>query len=170
MPSVSTPYTAQLTDVLLREQASCQALIETVEAERLAIKTLAIGEFHAINVRRISVLEDLRSIADARDRVVRQIADAAALPGSITSLHKLLDCWEGSEGARIRRQYDIVMTTAKRAREEIKLNVVLIENFRGFIEQALAAGATAMTDGKAYNRTGKPSSIHPMSTVVYQQG
>ena len=116
------------------------------------------------------MLEELRSITDARDRVVRQIAEAAARPGSLTSLHSLLDRWQGPEGARMRRHYDVLMTTAKRVREEIKLNVVLIENFRGFIEQALAAGASAMTDGKAYNRSGKPASIHPMSTVVYQQG
>lgn len=170
MPSVSTTLSRQLTDVLLREQATCQALLETVEAERAAIKTLAISEFHSINVRRIAVLEQLRSITDTRDRVIRQIAEAASLPGPISSLHMLLDHWQGSDGVRIRRQYDVLMTTAKRVREEIKLNVVLIENFRGFIEQALSAGATAMTDGKAYNRTGKPSSIHPVSTAVYQQG
>ena len=44
MPSVSTTLSRQLTDVLLREQATCQALLETVEAERAAIKTLAIRD------------------------------------------------------------------------------------------------------------------------------
>jgi xanthine dehydrogenase iron-sulfur cluster and FAD-binding subunit A len=170
MSSVSTALSAQLIDILFREQASCHALLETVEAERHAIKTLAIGEFHPINVRRIAALEQLRSIADARDRAVRQIADAASLPGPISSLQVLLDRWTGAEVTAIRGHYDALMVTAKRVREEIKLNVVLIENFRGFIEQALTAGATAMTDGKAYSRTGKPASANPMSAVLYQQG
>lgn len=170
MPSVSTTLSRQLIDILLQEQATCQALLETVEAERHAIKTLAIGEFHPINVRRIAVLEQLRSIADARELAVRQVADAAALPGSISSLHMLLDRWKGPDVTAIRRHYDAVLVTAKRAREEIKLNVALIENFRGFIEQALTAGASAMTDGNAYSRTGKLASASPMSAVLYQQG
>lgn len=170
MPSVSTTLSRQLIDILLQEQATCQALLETVEAERHAIKALAIGEFHPINVRRIAVLEQLRSIADARELAVRQVADAASLPGSISSLQLLLDRWKGPDVTAIRRQYDAVLVTAKRAREEIKLNVALIENFRGFIEQALTAGASAMTDGNAYNRTGKPASVSPMSAVLYQQG
>lgn len=170
MSSVSTALSAQLIDVLFREQASCHALLETVEAERHAIKALAISEFHTINVRRIAVLEQLQSIAEARELVVRQVADAASLSGPISSLQVLLDRWKGSEVEAIRRHYDAVMVTAKRVREEIKLNVVLIENFRGFIEQALTAGSTAMTDGKAYNRMGKPASANPMSAVLYQQG
>lgn len=170
MSSVSTALSTQLVDILLREQASCHALLETVEAERHAIKTLAIGEFHQINVRRIAVLEQLRTIADAREQTVRRVADAASLPGPISSLQVLLDRWKGPDVTAIRRHYDAVMVTAKRAREEIKLNVVLIENFRGFIEQALTAGATAMTDGKAYGRTGKPASAHTLSAVLYQQG
>ncbi|MCS6291574.1 MAG: flagellar export chaperone FlgN [Nitrospira sp.] len=170
MSSVSTALSAQLIDILLREQTSCQALLETVEAERHAIKSLAIGEFHPINVRRIAVLEQLQSIADAREQAVRQIADSASLPGSISSLQVLLDRWNGSEVSTIRHHHDALMVTAKRVREEIKLNVVLIENFRGFIEQALTAGATAMTDGKSYSRTGKPASGNPTSAVLYQQG
>lgn len=170
MPSVSTAQSAQLINLLRREQASCQALLETVMAERHAIKALAIGEFHPINVRRIAVLEQLRSIAEAREHAVREAADSVSLPGPITSLQVLLDRWKGADVTDIRRQYDALMVTAKQVREEIKLNVGLIENFRGFIEQALSAGATAMTDGKAYNRTGKPASANPMSAVLYQQG
>ncbi|MEQ1792839.1 MAG: flagellar protein FlgN [Nitrospira sp.] len=170
MPSVTTALSAQLVDILLREQGSCQALLETVEAERLAIKNLAIGEFHPINVRRIAVLEQLQSIAEARDRAVSQIADAVSPTRPVSSVQMLLDRWHGSEAAGVRRQYNTLMTTAKRVREEIKQNVVLIENFRGFIEHALTAGANAMTDGNAYNKAGKPASAHPMSAVLYQQG
>lgn len=170
MPSVSTVLSAQLIDLLLREQASCQALLDTVEAERHAIKVLAIGEFHPINVRRIAVLEQLESIAESRDRAVSRIADATALPGPITSLQGLLDRWQGPEAAAVRRQHTTLMAVAKRVREEIKQNVLLIENFRGFIEHALTAGAAAMTDGKGYNRTGKPASVHPLSAALYQRG
>lgn len=170
MPSVPTALSSQLIDILLREEVACHALLETVEAERHAIKTLAIGEFHPINVRRLVVLEQLQSIADARDHVVRRIADAASVQEPISSLQVLLDRWQGADTIAIRRQYDALMVTAKRVREEIKQNVVLIENFRGFIEHALTAGATAMIDGKSYSRTGKPASIHPVSAVLYQQG
>ncbi len=170
MPSVSTTLSTQLIDILLREQATCQALLDTVEAERHAIKALAIGEFHPINVRRIAVLERLQTIADARELMVRRVAEEASLPGPIPSLQILLDRWKGPDVTAIRRQYDAVLVTAKRAREEIKLNVALIENFRGFIEQALTAGSAATTDGNTYNRTGKPASAHQVSAVLYQQG
>lgn len=168
--SVSTALSAQLIDALVREQAACEALLETVEAERHAIKSLAIGEFNSINIRRIAVLEELQSIADARDRSIRKIADAASMQGPTASLQALLDRWQGEEAPTVRRHHDALLATAKQVRDEIKQNVVLIENFRGFIEHALTAGAAAMTDGKAYGRTGKPSSAHPLSAVLYQQG
>ena len=170
MPSVSTALSAQLVTILLRELASCQSLLETVEAERHAIKTLAIGDFHPINVRRLAILEQLQSIADARDQAVRQIAVALALPDSIASLHSLLDRWHGSEATTVRHHHEKLLATAKHVREEIKQNVVLIDGIRGFVEHALTAGATALTDGNAYNRTGKPALAHPLSDVLYQQG
>lgn len=170
MPSVSTTLSAQLGTILLRELAACQSLLATVEAERHAIKTLAIGDFHPINVRRLAILEQLQSIADARDQTVRQVAIALSLPDSIASLHALLDRWHGSEAFTVRRHHETLMATAKHVREEIKQNVVLIDGIRGFVEHALTAGATALTDGNAYNRTGKPASAHPLSAALYQRG
>lgn len=170
MSSVSTALSAQLITILLRELASCQSLLETVEAERHAIKTLAIGDFHPINVRRLAILEQLQSIADARDQTVRQIAVTLSLPDSMASLHVLLDRWQGSEASTVRRHHETLMATAKYVREEIKQNVVLIDGIRGFVEHALTAGATALTDGNAYNRTGKPALARPLSAVLYQQG
>ncbi|MEQ1627260.1 MAG: flagellar protein FlgN [Nitrospira sp.] len=170
MPSVSTALSAQLVTILLRELASCQSLLETVEAERHAIKTLAIGDFHPINVRRLAILEQLQSIADARDQAVRQIAVTLSWPDSIASLHSLLDRWHGSEATTVRHHHEKLLATAKHVREEIKQNVVLIDGIRGFVEHALTAGATALTDGNAYSRTGKPALTHPLSAVLYQQG
>lgn len=170
MPSVSTALSAQLIEILTRELAACHALLDTVEEERHAIKVLAISDFHPINVRRLAVLEQLQSIADARDRAVCEIARLVAPLEAGPSLQGLLDRWRSPEASTVRRHHELLMVTAKRVREEIKQNVVLIENFRGFIEQALTAGATAMTDGKAYGRTGKPASVNPMSAVLYQQG
>lgn len=170
MPSVSTALSSQLVTILLRELAACQSLLETVEAERHAIKILAIGAFHPINVRRLAILEQLQSIADARDQTVRQIVLALSLPDSIASLRLLLDRWQGSEASTVRRHHETLMATAKHVREEIKQNVVLIDGIRGFVEHALTAGAAALTDGKAYNRTGKPALAHPSSAVLYQQG
>lgn len=170
MFSVSQAQCTQLVEIILQEQASCQALLDTVEAERRAIKSLAIGDFHSINVRRIAVLEQLQSIADRRDRVVQQIAESLPSSGPLVSMQMLLDRSRGPEVATVRRHHDTLMTVAKRVREEIKQNVVLIEGIRGFVEQALAAGATAMTEGQAYNRSGKPASLHSPSAVLYQQG
>ena len=170
MTSVSTALSAQLVTILIRELASCQSLLETVEAERHAIKTLSIGDFHPINVRRLAILEQLQSIADARDQTVRRIAAALSLPDSTASVQSLLTRWHGSEAATIRRHHETLMTNAKHVREEIKQNVVLIDGIRGFVEQALTAGASALTDSDAYNRTGKPALAHPLSAVLYQQG
>ncbi|MCC6141074.1 MAG: flagellar export chaperone FlgN [Nitrospira sp.] len=170
MLSVSTALSAELETILLRELACCQSLLETVEAERQAIKALAIGDFHPINVRRLGILEQLQSIGDARDQAVGRIAAALSLTDSRSSLHALLDRWHGQEATAIRRHHGALMALAKHVREEIKQNVVLIDGIRGFVEQALTAGASALTDGNAYNRTGKPALAHSLSAVLYQQG
>lgn len=170
MSSVHTSDATALIDILMQEQASCDALLETVEAERQAIKSLAIAEFHPINVRRIAILEQLRSLSDARDRTVRRITEGTSPNGAPTSLQTLLDRWEGTEATMVRRQYDALLTTAKRVREEIKQNVVLIEGVRGFVEQALSAGTTVTTDAQTYGRTGKPAVAATSPIAVYQQG
>jgi len=170
MPSVTTALATQLETILLRELASCQALLETVEAERHAIKTLAIGDFHPINVRRLTILEQLQSIGEARDQAVGRIAAVLALPGSISSMPALLDRWHGPEAATVRRHHEALMAVAKHVREEIKQNVVLIDGIRGFVEQALTAGSSAMTDGSVYDKAGRPALAQSLSAVLYQQG
>lgn len=170
MLSVSTALSAQLETILLRELACCQSLLETVEAERHAIKALAIGDFHPINVRRLAILEQLQSIGGARDQAAGRIAAALSLPDVSLSMHALLDRWHGPESTVVRRHHGTLMVLAKHVREEIKQNVVLIDGIRGFVEHALTAGASALADGNAYNRTGKPALAHSLSAVLYQQG
>lgn len=170
MSSVHTSDATELSDILIQEQAAVDALLETVEAERRAIKSLAIAEFHPINVRRIAILEQLRALSDRRDRTVQRIVHGTTANVPPASLHALLDGWEGGHAGSIRRRYDALLTTAKHVREEIKQNVVLIEGVRGFVEQALSAGTTLATDTQTYGRTGKPAAAATSPIAVYQQG
>lgn len=170
MTSASLSSVQALSQILIREQASCCALLDTVEEERRAIKALAITEFHDINLRRIAILETLQTLTQTRETAVRQISEMADLPEAVTSLQVLLDRWQSPHVAELRRHHDTLMVVAKRAREEIKQNVVLIEGIRHVIEGALAAGIATMSGADAYNRSGQRATLQSSAAVLYQQG
>lgn len=170
MTSASSSQAEALSQILIREYESCRALLDTVEEERRAIKTLAITEFHAINLRRLAILETLQALTQARDAAVRQIAETARLPEAAASLPALLDRWPSPQTAELRRHHDRVMAAAKLAREEIKQNVVLIEGFRQVIEGALAAGTAALPGADAYDRSGQRATQPSAAAMLYQQG
>lgn len=170
MSSAIQSSSQTLGEIILQEQQICMALLETVEAERRAIKSLAITEFHTINTRRITILESLRALSESRESAVQHLADAAHLSGPVESLSALLDQWQNPHAATLRRHHSSLMATAKQAREEIKHNVVLIEGIRHFVEGALAASVTAVTGSNAYDKSGQHATLPSLSTVLYQQG
>lgn len=159
-----------LSHILIQEQESCGALLETVEDERRAIKAMAITEFHDINLRRIAILETLQALTQSREAAVRQIAEQANLPEAALSLQILLDRWHSPQVPALRRRYDAVMVVAKQARDEIKQNVVLIEGIRQVIEGALAAGTATISGADAYDRSGQRAAIQSSAAMLYQQG
>ena len=170
MTSASPSYPQTLNQLLIQEHDACCALLATVEEERRAIKDLAITDFHGINIRRIAILETLQALTQSRETVVRRIAEIENLPEAATSLQVLLDCWQSPQVAALRHHHDTLMSAAKRAREEIKQNVVLIEGIRHFIEGALAAGTASMSGTDAYDRSGQRASLQSSAAILYQQG
>lgn len=170
MTSGSASTAQTLSQILIQEHNSCCALLETVEAERRAIKTLAIAEFHAINVRRIAILETLQMLTRSREAAISRMAEVANVPEASASLPILLDRWQSPLAVTLRRQYETLVSTAKQAREEIKQNVVLIEGIRHVIEGALAAGSAAISGGDAYNRSGHRATLQSSTVLLCQQG
>lgn len=170
MTSASLSCAQSLGEILSKEQASCLALLDTVEEERRAIKSLAVAEFHGVNTKRIAILETLQSLNQSREAAVRQLAEAVHLPAAADSLRTLLDTWRSPAAEGLRREYEALMTTAKRAREEIKQNVVLIESLREFLEGAVQAGTVLSAHGQAYDRSGQRVGAASSAAVLYQQG
>jgi hypothetical protein len=159
----------QLTHLIAEEETACQALLETVYEERRAIRTLAVTEFHTINCRRLATLETLQNLAEQRDVLVLQLSRRYALPESAATLHGVIEA-TGNDSRPLRQQYDRFMATAKTVREQIKQNVVLIENIRGFIDQALSAGMAVIPGRDLYNSTGQNLAGHAHATLIRQQG
>lgn len=171
MPSGTlSPTTAQLCRLLIEEEAACRSLLETVQEERAAIRTLAITEFHTINCRRLAILESLQTLAEERTRVVRQLAEHHGLQAGTCSLHQLLDHLTDSGSGDLQARYNSFMSTAKTVRDEIKQNVVLIENIRGVVDKALSAGTALVPGHDLYNHDGHSSRVSPLNVLIHQQG
>ncbi|MBH0208897.1 MAG: hypothetical protein A4C66_03815 [Nitrospira sp. HN-bin3] len=169
MPSqtiVST--TDQLRRVLNEEEAACRQLLDTVYEERAAIRTVDITRFHDINCRRLSILELLQTIADARHRVVQDVARHCGLPHD-TSLHQLVDHLHATS-AGLRGCYQSYLTQAKTVRDEIKHNAGLIEGIRGVIDQALSAGPTIGEGHELYTAGGQSVAMGRTNVLIHQQG
>lgn len=170
MPSgtlASTTY--NLCHLLNREEAVCRSLLETVQEERTAIRTLAITEFHAINCKRLAILESLQTLAQERELLVQQMAQLHGL-AQPTTIHALIDRLAASESADLRTCYNSFMSIAKMVRAEIKHNVVLIEGIRGVVDQALSSGTKIVPGHDLYDNEGRSSTASPVNAFIHQQG
>lgn len=172
MRSGSTvPITTTLCNLLAQEESACRSLLETVQEERRAIRTLAIAEFHTINGKRLAVLEQLRVLARECDLLVQQFTQTeGSPPQSSLSLQRVIDSLTDHHSNELRGQYKRLMAAAKLVREEIKQNVVLIEGIRGFIDNALSAGTKVVPGLDLYNGGGQSTSALPTTALFYQQG
>jgi hypothetical protein len=156
--------------LLEREEAACNALLDTVHQERAAIRALAVAEFHPINSRRLAVLESLQTLADERLQLVRQFGRENGLFDRTVTLQGILDQAQSPLFDEIRRRYGSYMATAKLVREEIKQNAVLIEGIRGFLDSAMSAGANAAPGLDLYNGGGRSAATQPSAALIHQRG
>ncbi|MBX3332202.1 MAG: flagellar protein FlgN [Nitrospira sp.] len=164
------PAITQLCRLLHQEEAACHQLLETVQAERAAIRTLAITEFHSINCRRLSILESLQSLADEREQLVQEVVAHYGLPSVTTSIQDLIDHVQNAASEDLRAAYRSYMTVAKTVRDEIKQNVVLIEGIRGVVDQALSTGTPVAPGMDLYAADGQSFVAGRVNVLIHQQG
>lgn len=162
------PTTDQLCQLLNEEEATCRQLLDTVLEERTAIRALEINQFHGINCRRLSILEVLQTLAEARERLVHELAGYHGLPPE-TSLHQLVDHLQATS-IDLRGSYQRYIERAKTVREEIKQNAMLIEGIRGVIDQALSTRTAGESGQDLYTAGGQSIAAGRMNVLIHQQG
>jgi len=167
--STFSPAITQLCRLLDQEKATCLQLLETIHAERAAIRTMAITEFHPINCRRLAILESLQSLADERQQLVRELALHQGLPEG-ASIQDLIDHVRSAASDDLRAGYRSYMTVAKTVRDEIKQNVVLIEGIRGVVDQALSSGTPIVPGRDLYTADGQSFVASHVNVLIHQQG
>ena len=165
-----SPAITQLCRLLRQEEDTCHQLLETVNTERAAIRTLAITEFHSINCRRLSILESLQSLADERQQLVQELMGHFGLRPEAASIQELIDHIQDSASDDLRAVYRSYMTVAKTVREEIKQNVVLIEGIRSVVDQALSTGAPVVSGRDLYTADGQSFVTDRVNALIHQQG
>lgn len=168
--STFLPAITQLCRLVHQEEAACHQLLETVHAERAAIRTLAIIEFHSINCRRLSILESLQSLANERQQLVQELVAHYGLQPVTTSIQELIDHVHDAASEDLRVAYRSYMTVAKTVRDEIKQNVVLIEGIRGVVDQALSTGTPVAPGRDLYTADGQSFVAGPVNVLIHQQG
>jgi hypothetical protein len=168
--STFLPTITKLCRLVHQEEAACHQLLETVHAERAAIRRLAIIEFHSINCRRLSILESLQSLANERQQFVQELVAHYGLQSVTTSIQELIAHVHDAASEDLRVAYRSYMTVAKTVRDEIKQNVVLIEGIRGVVDQALSTG-TPVAPGRDLDTAGGQSFVAgPVNVLIHQQG
>lgn len=164
------PAITRLCRLLRQEEAVCHQLLETVNAERVAIRTFAITEFHSINCHRLSILESLQSLADERQQLIQELVAHYGLQPVTTSIQELIDHVKDTASEDLRAAYRSYMTVAKTVRDEIKQNVVLIEGIRGVVDQALSTGTPVAPGKDLYTADGQSFVAGRVNVLIHQQG
>jgi flagellar biosynthesis/type III secretory pathway chaperone len=160
----------QLCRLLRQEEATCHQLLETVHAERAAIRTLAITEFHSINCRRLAILESLRSLVDEQQRLVQELSLHYGLKTESASIQELIDNVEDPASADLQAVYRSYRAVTKTVRDEIKHNIVLIEGIRGVVDQALSTGTPLAPGRDLYTADGQSFVAGRVNVLIHQQG
>ncbi|MGB4069345.1 MAG: flagellar export chaperone FlgN [Nitrospira sp.] len=168
--STFPPAITQLCHLLRQEDATCHQLLETVHTERAAIRALAITDFHAINCRRLLILESLQSLANERQQLVQDLARHCGLRPGTGSIQELIDHVQDSSSDDLRAVYRSYMTVAKTVRDEIGQNVVLIEGIRGVVDQALSTGTPLSPVKDLYAADGQAIGTGRVNVLIHQQG
>lgn len=168
-PFSGSNLTANLLHLFELEEQACHHLIETLHQERAAIRMLAVGEFQAINRRRLEILEALQKQEKDRDRLSAALAGVRGLPAD-SSLYAVLDSRCDEDHCVLRAAYGRLMVVARTTHREIQLNTALIEGVRAFLRSALDAVLTAGNADKLYNAAGLCRSAITRATIIRQQG
>jgi flagellar biosynthesis/type III secretory pathway chaperone len=170
MSPSTLPAITQLCRLLRQEEATCHQLLETVHAERAAIRTLAITEFHSINCRRLAILESLQSLVDEQQRLIQELSWHYGLKIESASIQELIDNIEEPASADLQAVYRRYMAVTKTVRDEIKHNIVLIEGIRGVVDQALSTGTPVAPGRDLYTADGQSFVASRVNVLIHQQG
>lgn len=163
------PSLRDLCHLISREEDACRSLLETVEEERIAIRRLAVAEFHPINCKRLAALESLQRMAGESNELVRRLAVRFGLPET-TTLQGFMDHLTASESADLRAQHRSFMAIAKSVRAEIAHNAVLIDGIRGLLDRALSSGSMIVPGQDVYGSDGRRAQSSGTNVLIYQQG
>jgi len=101
---------------------------------------------------------------------VQRLAAITGLPPDTATIHTIVDRARGPESDELRTRYTAFLATAKQVRDEIKQNVVLIENIRGVVDRALTAGTKIVPGLDIYTNDGRSAAVTPVNTVIHQRG
>src|SRR3989338_6416863 len=82
---------ASLLDILIREEAHCDLLNQTLQQERSALRRLSVTEFPALNEQRLNNLQQFQALETERAAVVQRFAEAWGLPRATVTLQAIID-------------------------------------------------------------------------------
>jgi flagellar biosynthesis/type III secretory pathway chaperone len=162
------PVGANLLRLISEQEAVCRTLLQTMCEERQAIRSLDLERLHAVNDKRLTLLEALQRLSQeanetARTLLPRQGSDA---PSSLQAVGELL----GHEtGAAFRARYDSLHRTAQVVHEELKRNGSLVEAIRLLLEQTLSAASLTSSGPDGYGSDGRRTSMSAHG-LLSQQG
>lgn len=162
------PTPADLSRLLGQEEAACRALLNTLEDERQAVRSLAIEKLHSINGKRLALLESLQRLARETDELSRDLAAQRGFPQS-TSWQAMLDRLMPEEAGELRARWSSLIKAAESVREGLRRNGALIDAIRTVIDQTLSAGSAAVSEREGYGSDGRQASV-PANGFLYQQG
>ncbi|MCP9454589.1 MAG: flagellar protein FlgN [Nitrospira sp.] len=153
--------------LISEQEAVCQTLLQTMYEERQAIRSLDLERLHAVNDKRLMLLESLQRLSQEANETARtlllQHGDA---PASFRAMGELL----GQEAAAVfQTRYDSLSRMAQRVCEELKRNGSLVEAVRLVLDQTLSAARLASSGPESYGSDGRRISMWAHG-ILSQQG
>ncbi|MCP9471298.1 MAG: flagellar protein FlgN [Nitrospira sp.] len=166
--SSHAPTPADLSRLLDQEEAACRSLLNTLEDERQAVRSLAIEKLHAINGERLALLESLQRLAREADESLRDLAAGRGF-SQPTSWQAVLDRLMPEEAGELRARRHSLIKAAESVREGLRRNGALVDAIRTVIDQALSAGSAAARERQGYGSDGRRTSMSA-NGFLYQRG
>lgn len=168
--SLASSVVPHLADILSREEAECDRLLETLRQERRAIRRLTLSDLSHINDLRFHILQSLDRIEAERRHLMDRLANGWGLPSDSMTIQTVVDRLNASGIQEVEAHHTRLADKIRSAREEITLNARLIDGIQEFIKKVLHAWTDAVPNEGIYSSSGECRPGRTGGALLRQRG
>jgi flagellar biosynthesis/type III secretory pathway chaperone len=161
---------ASILDILVREEAHCHLLHQTLEQERNALRQLSLEEFPALNEQRVKNLQEFESLESERAAIIKHFADAFGLSREAVTLQVVIDRLDPRDKREVERCHERLTVKVRALRQDTAVNALLVAGIQTLCRKAMHLSRLALPEQGTYSSSGESQRVGTGGTMFRRRG